>query len=76
MDYYTISLVSLDLDNTKPNMNSSSGKFTAGVWHDPYECTTWYDAATEKECALAAIEYAEKAIVELKAHIKQLKKIK
>lgn len=74
--HYTIQLVSLDLEHTKPRPNVANTEFTEGVWHDPYECTSWYDAETEKEYARVAIEYAEKAILELKAHIKQLKKIK
>lgn len=77
--HYTIQLVSLDpldLEYTKPLQNVTDTEFKEGVWHDPYECTSWYDAATEKECARVAIEHAEKAILELKQHIKQLKKVK
>lgn len=74
--YYTIQLVSLDLERTKPRQHLTNAEVTEGVWHDRYECTSWYDAETEKECARVAIEHAEKAILELKAHIKQLKKIK
>lgn len=74
--YYEIQLVSLDLEHTKPRMETTTLEFTEGVWHDPYECTSWYAAATEKECARVAIERAEKAILELKQHIKQLKKVK
>lgn len=76
MECFTIRVQSLDLENLKPSKEACREDFVEGLWHDPYECTSHYEALTEKKCAEEAIKYAEKAILELKMHIKQLKKIK
>lgn len=78
MKYFSIQVVTLDLENTIPRENTIGDDiiFTKGVWHDPYEYTSHYDALTEKECAEVAIGYAKRSILELKDHIRRLKKIK